>query len=130
VTYLRHLPKLLLLIALLTVQYGALLHAIEHPFHAHDETHASCDIHFIDDHLIHTEHHHCESEHPSTNQHETEISCETFFAAERLANATFQSDLSIAPLQTVAIVYHELLPTIIERHKLRPRSRSPPVVFS
>lgn len=126
--YLRHLPKLLLLLALLTVQYGALLHAIEHPFHAHDEHHTTCDLHFKDEHFAHAEHHHCELAPTSHDPHETAISCDTYFAAERLANATFQSDLSIASLQTVAIIYDELLPATIERHKLRPRSRSPPTV--
>lgn len=128
--YLRHLPKLLLLLALLTVQYGALLHAIEHPFHAHDENRTACDIHFKDEQLTHAEHHHCEFTNDSHDPHTTDISCDTYFAAERLANATFQSDLSIASQQTIAISYDELLPATIERHKLRPRSRSPPTVSS
>ncbi len=39
---------LLISVLLLVVQYEAILHAVEHPFHAHEE---SCNVYFLAEHL-------------------------------------------------------------------------------
>jgi hypothetical protein len=39
---------LLLSVMLLTIQYGAIVHAVEHPFHTHDST---CNLHFAGERL-------------------------------------------------------------------------------
>lgn len=69
-------------------------------------------------------------EHVAHHHDEQELSCEVFFAAERLADTTLQNLLPSAVCMTTAIFYVEKKPVAIELQALRPRSRSPPFFLS
>lgn len=111
-----------ILLALLTVQYGAVLHAVEHPFHAHDTKHEHSDA---DTH----HHQHAYPDHVKINTHtdaETGINCDVFFAGERLAHAVLLA--SSTTTLKVALPKYAMVqaPSVHHCHALRPRSRSPP----
>jgi len=125
--------------ALLIVQYGSLLHAAVHPFHVDQSEHAAghkqehtseqtAHLHLNGDdaHDDHDHHHHEQSHHDA----DTGINCDVFFAGERLAHAV----LLIPPTTSLktsntkhAVVQGQ---SAQQRHTLRPRSRSPPVLLT
>lgn len=106
--------------ALLIVQYGSLLHAVEHPFHTHESEHVA-HFDFADDTHLHEPIHHDAN---------TGINCDVFFAGERLAHVV----LLIPPPVTLKASSTQYTvvqrPSVQQRHVLRPRSRSPPVFLA
>lgn len=117
--FLRQSVLSFIVLALLSVQYGSLLHAVEHPFHAHEtESHHHS-------HDAHDDHH--ESDEQFTD---AGINCDVFFAGERLAQAALYvppSAVFTAEHARYAVVY---IPFVQQRNKLRPRSRSPPAFLT
>lgn len=116
VTFWRLIPTYLFLFALLSVQYGAALHSVEHPFHAHHD---------------HYNHDHEKPSSSTDSQDHISISCDVYFAAERLSHAPLVAEPTIStPCLDSTVEYYSLLLSITPYHTRQPRSRSPPPVFS
>lgn len=112
-----------IVLAFLTVQYGSLLHAVEHPFHAHESDHHLVDAVFADEASEHLHEH-------DEQLSDAGINCDLFFAGERLAHAVLYvppSAVSKAEHARYSIVH---ISFVLQQNKLRPRSRSPPVFLA